>query len=238
MTINKRQIEKAHKINYYDNRLDLVRICIIAGVKYDKFMRLVQGVVKAKEQRLLAVKNANKEDILKNRDAFQKQLQLLKDYSYQHLGIMPNVNYDDSTIYEIMSAKFTDMGITKRLYFDQILNSYVVLKQDPEGLNELKKAVESKGFTLNLFQKWLQALLSNDVKNYNYCTEMIGDMFADTYRDGDHDLNFKDAVQEAATMDYMFKGCENEFETKMINFLPEVLLVKVCLSQAMVKVYD
>ncbi|MCK8072441.1 hypothetical protein [Vibrio sp. 1CM23M] len=235
----KEKILALHYLNVYNNKFKLQDICHTADCDYKIFNQLEQNYLEAYSNYLDAQKSKSYTLIISSKNKLLEVSNNLKKESMRLLGINLLNNHKQDVIYQILSIKFGEMKIVKSLYYKEVLQLTKTVERNSSLNKNFVQCLKEKGIDVSLYTKWLEALEINDAHAYKSAQEDISEAFVTHFNEltqSTHN-NLLEAVQSAIPMDYLFGNCHSSFDTDKIFILPDLYIIKVCFSQALVRAY-
>ncbi|EIV8508223.1 hypothetical protein MA785_000818 [Vibrio parahaemolyticus] len=233
-------VQTLHALNVYENNLKLQDICEVADCDYLIFNNAKKDIQEAYSQYIETLQTKkNKFTIATAKHNYTKKVDKLKADSVRLLGVNVLKPLNAEAIHTILSIKFGEIKIVRSLYHKELFQLTKTISKSEALKTAFKQALEEKGLNPETVSKWFGALHNNDVVEYKKSQEQIAKQFIEAYesRCGVKHPTLLEAVQEAISMQHLFSGCHKSFDTQKIYILPVVYVLKVCFSQALVRVY-
>lgn len=223
-------------------------ICLASGVKYQSLLKITADFSLLNKQYLQAYAS--------DKDSETTRIALVKrDNFYIKMVRMFNESFgidltksEDLTIEEIWKAlqkKHSRSVVIKRVFFEEIHNSLTFFLQNDELKEKLMNEFKNVGLKPRSIVALVNTLTTDDKQEcsqaYKAAYLVLEEQLQRHYEDvsvleeGSCKMRFESLVENLIQLN-QFRGVEENFNLRQLYYIPEVMLIKACMSQSLNKV--
>ncbi|EJG1071926.1 hypothetical protein C4G49_RS23245 [Vibrio parahaemolyticus] len=223
-------------------------ICLASGVKYQSLLKITADFSLLNKQYLQAYasdKNSKStQKALEKRNNFYNKM---VDMFIKSFGI-DLTKSEDLTVEEIWKAlqkKHSRSVVIKRVFFEEIHQSLTFFLEHNELKEELMQEFRNVGLKPRSVVALVNALTIDDKPQcseaykqaYLVLEEQLQRHFEEVsvLEKGSCKMRFDSLVENLIQLN-QFRGVEENFNLRQLYYIPEVMLIKACMSQALNKV--
>lgn len=223
-------------------------ICLASGVKYQSLLKITANFSMLNKQYLQAyVSDKHSESTkkaLEKRDNFYNKMvgMFIKSFG---IDLTTSEDLTVEEIWKTLQKKHSRSVVIKRIFFEEIHQSLTFFLEHDELKNELMNEFRNVGLKPRSVVALVNALTIDDKAE---CSEAYKAAYLDledqlqrhyeevsVLEEGSCKMRFESLVENLIQLN-QFRNVEENFNLRQLYYIPEVMLIKACMSQALNKV--
>lgn len=224
-------------------------LAIASGIKYEWFEKQIKQLIEFNLMYQAVLKDDPEmklEQIIKERDVFFEKT---GDVFQTKLGFNPIQEYSIEKMWQMLLKKHGRTEVTRRMYAAEIIKIWNYIGKNEECFEQLLKELASINITKDniyaIINSWTISDAAGRKIAYKKAFLNLENALVNYYKDmnsieTEEVLSYikMEHVVDSLIMSNRFDKSDPNFSKYQFNYLPEIMLIKLCFSQAIQKTYS